>query len=156
MWHNQGEWVTWRQYSILIFPYKSLVHLKCYVLIQTPSQSDIWLWRIYINNYLKIKNNISLNQYSWHPTHSPWSCHISIIQINIIYKCFFTSRIFWPTWICHFEVHANNFSWSIPGDLSLSSYCAALTFLFTGKNASINAMKWQRCSIVRIPISHGK
>ena len=33
MWHDQGEWVTCRQYSILIFQHKSLAHLKCYILI---------------------------------------------------------------------------------------------------------------------------
>ena len=39
------EWVTCRQYSILIFQYKSLVHLKCYILIQIPSHSDIYFQR---------------------------------------------------------------------------------------------------------------
>ena len=43
LWYNQWEWVTWQQYSILIFQYKLLIHLKCYTLIQIPSQSDIWL-----------------------------------------------------------------------------------------------------------------
>ena len=45
MWHDQGEWVTCRQYSILKSQYnlQSLVHLKCYILIQIPSQSNIWL-----------------------------------------------------------------------------------------------------------------
>ena len=45
MWHDQGEWFTCRQFSILIFQYETLVHLKCYILIQTPSQSDIWFQR---------------------------------------------------------------------------------------------------------------
>ena len=56
MWHDQGEWVTCRQYSIFIFQYKSLVHLKCYILIQTPSQSDIWLRRYEYS--FKLKNNV--------------------------------------------------------------------------------------------------
>ena len=56
MWHDQGEWVTCRQYSILIFQYKSPVHLKCYMLIQTPSQSDIWLQRY--EQFFKFKNNV--------------------------------------------------------------------------------------------------
>ena len=56
MWHNQGEWVTCRQYSILIFQYKSLVHLKCYILIQTPSQLDTWLQRY--EQFFKFKNNV--------------------------------------------------------------------------------------------------
>ena len=45
MWHDQGKWVTCRQFSIFTFQYKSLVHLKCYILIQTASQLDIWLQR---------------------------------------------------------------------------------------------------------------
>ena len=56
MWHNQGEWVACRQYSILIFEYKSLVHLKCYILIQIPSQSDIWLQRY--EQFFQFKNNV--------------------------------------------------------------------------------------------------
>ena len=35
MWHDQGEWVTCQQYSILLFAYKSLVHLKVDVPILT-------------------------------------------------------------------------------------------------------------------------
>ena len=56
MWQDQGEWVTCRQYSILIFQFKSLVCLKCYILIQIPSQSDIWLQRY--EQFFKFKNNI--------------------------------------------------------------------------------------------------
>ena len=59
MWHDQGEWVTCRQYSILIFQYKSLVHLKCYILIQSPSQADIWLQRY--KQFFKLKNNVKHN-----------------------------------------------------------------------------------------------
>ena len=50
------EWVTCRQFSILIFQYISFVHLKCYISIQTPSQSDIWLQRF--EHSLKFKNNV--------------------------------------------------------------------------------------------------
>ena len=42
---SQGEWVTNQQHSSLIFRYKLLVHLNYYILIQTSSQSDIWLQR---------------------------------------------------------------------------------------------------------------
>ena len=56
MWHDQGEWVTCRQFSILLFQYKSLVHLKCYILIQTPSQLNIWLQRY--EQFFKVKNNV--------------------------------------------------------------------------------------------------
>ena len=38
------------------FSNKSLVHLKCYILIQTPSQSDIWLQRY--KQFFKLKNNV--------------------------------------------------------------------------------------------------
>ena len=56
MWHDQEEWVTCRQYSILIFKYKPLVHLKCYILIQTLSQSEIWLQRY--GHFFEFKNNV--------------------------------------------------------------------------------------------------
>ena len=56
MWHDQGEWVTCWQFSILFFQYKSLVHLKCYILIQTPSQLNIWLQRY--EQFFKVKNNV--------------------------------------------------------------------------------------------------
>ena len=56
MWHDQEEWATCRQLSILIFQYKSLVHLKCYILIQIPSQSDIWFQRY--EQFFNFKNNV--------------------------------------------------------------------------------------------------
>ena len=73
--------------------YKSLVHFKCCILIQTPSQSDIWLqryeqffnslnsktmWNIRIYHLFK---PVTQNQYSRHPTHSPWSCHIIVTSM---------------------------------------------------------------------------
>ena len=45
MWHDQGKWVTCRQCSILSFQYNLLVHLKSYMLIQTPLKSEIWFQR---------------------------------------------------------------------------------------------------------------
>ena len=54
--HDQGEWVTCRQFSILFFQYKSLVHLQCYILIQTPSQLNIWLQSY--EQFFKVKNNV--------------------------------------------------------------------------------------------------
>ena len=45
MWHDQGKWVTCRQCSILSFQYNLLVHLRSYILIQTPLQSEIWFQR---------------------------------------------------------------------------------------------------------------
>ena len=62
MWQDQGEWVTCRQYSISIFQFKLLVHLKCYILIQTPPQSDIWLQRY--EQFFKLKNNIKCKNLS--------------------------------------------------------------------------------------------
>ena len=56
MWHDQGQWVTCQQYSILIFQYKSPVLLKCYILIQNPFHSDIWLQEYELS--LKFKNNV--------------------------------------------------------------------------------------------------
>ena len=56
MWHDQGEWVTCRQFSILSFQYKSLKNLKCYILIQIPSQSNIWFRRY--EQFFNFKNNV--------------------------------------------------------------------------------------------------
>ena len=56
MWYDQGEWITCRQFSILIFQYKSLVHLKCYILIQIPSQSDMWFLRY--EQFFNFRNNV--------------------------------------------------------------------------------------------------
>ena len=42
--------------SILIFQYRSLVHLKYYILIQTPSQSDIWLQSY--EQFFEFKSNV--------------------------------------------------------------------------------------------------
>ena len=80
-----GEWVTCRQYSILISQYESLVHLKCYILIQDPSQLVIWLQRYKHSSKIKsamlniwvcqLFKSVTQNPYSRHPIHSPWSYH---------------------------------------------------------------------------------
>ena len=54
--HDQGEWVTSQQFSILIFQYKSHVHLKCHIFIQIPSQSNIWFQRY--EQFFNFKNNV--------------------------------------------------------------------------------------------------
>ena len=72
---------------ILIFQYKSLVHLKYYILIQTPSQSDFWLQRyIQFSNVQKQSKtichlfyNATQNRNYRHLIHSPWSRHIYLI-----------------------------------------------------------------------------
>ena len=56
MWHDQGEWVTCRQYSILTFWYKSLVHLNATFWFnlhvnRTSGYRDM-------NNSVKFKNNV--------------------------------------------------------------------------------------------------
>ena len=56
LWHDQGEWVTCRQNSVLTFQYKWLVHSKNSILIQTPSKSDIWLQRY--EQFFNSKNNV--------------------------------------------------------------------------------------------------
>ena len=63
------------------FQYKSLVHLRCYILIQTPFLLDIWLRRSkhspkFKNNVKHLFKPVTQNQYSQHLAHSPWSCHI--------------------------------------------------------------------------------
>ena len=56
LWHNQGVWVTCRQFSILIFQYKSIVHFEYYIWIQILSQSDIWFRRY--EQFFNFKNNV--------------------------------------------------------------------------------------------------
>ena len=48
--------VTCQQFSILIFQYKSLVHLKFYILVRIPSESDIWFRRY--RQLFNFKNNV--------------------------------------------------------------------------------------------------
>ena len=89
MWHDQGEWVTCRQYLIFIFQYKSLVHLKCYILIQTHLNRTSGCRDTY--NSLKLLNNVKhanmsplldCNSKSIFPTSDSfsWSCHIFCLQ----------------------------------------------------------------------------
>ena len=53
-WHDQGEWVTCQhQYSILIYQQKTFVHSKCCILLQTPSESDIWLQ--FMNKFFEVQ-----------------------------------------------------------------------------------------------------
>ena len=47
LWHDQEKWVTCQRFSILSFLTHPLVSWKCYVLVQTPLESDIELWAIY-------------------------------------------------------------------------------------------------------------
>ena len=56
--HGRSKYdpTTCWQYSFLIFQYKLLVYLKCYILIQTPLQLNICLWRY--KQFLKFKNNV--------------------------------------------------------------------------------------------------
>ena len=56
MWHDQGKWVTCRQYSILSFQYNLLAHIKSYILIHTPLQSDIWSKRY--EQFFEFQNNV--------------------------------------------------------------------------------------------------
>ena len=92
MWHGQRKWVTCQQHSILIFQYKSLVHLKCYILIQTPFWLDIWLerceqfWRSKTMQNIRICHlfePVSHNQYSQHLTHIPLD-HVTNSKFNIL------------------------------------------------------------------------
>ena len=67
------------------FQYKSLVHLKCYILTKIASQLDIWLQRY--EQFFIFKNNVkhknlspflTCKSKSIFPTSDsfPWSCHI--------------------------------------------------------------------------------
>ena len=56
MWHDQEKWFTNWQYSIHIFQHKHLVHLKGYILIQTASQSNIWMQSY--EQFTEVPNNV--------------------------------------------------------------------------------------------------
>ena len=68
MWHDQGKWVTCRQYSILSFQYNLLAHIKSYILIHTLLQSDIWFNRyeqfFKFQNIVKHRNMSSVLAYN--------------------------------------------------------------------------------------------
>ena len=85
MWHDQGKWVTCRQYSILSFQYNLLAHIKSYILIHTLLQSDIWFNRyeqfFEFQNIVKHRNMSSVLAYNSKSILAtsdsfPWSCHI--------------------------------------------------------------------------------
>ena len=64
MWHDQGEWIICQQYSILIFKFKSPVHLKCYNLIRAPAKLNSCLWRY--EHFMHFKNTASkLVRFPW-------------------------------------------------------------------------------------------
>ena len=42
MWHDEGEWVTWQQYSILILQYKLLSHLNSNLISIGRLAAEIW------------------------------------------------------------------------------------------------------------------
>ena len=87
-------------------------HLKCYILIQTPSQSDIWLQR-YVQFFEDQKQYqtyefepVSQNQYSRHPTHR--------VQKQWHHKKLFCISAFWipcigGTW--RKNIHSPNLTW---------------------------------------------
>ena len=57
MWHDQGKWVTCRQYPNLSFQYNLFAPIKSYILIHTPLQSDIWCKRY--EQFLEFQNNVT-------------------------------------------------------------------------------------------------
>ena len=88
--HDQREWVRCRQYSLLIFQFKSLVHSECFTLIQ----SDICLLRY--DQFFEVQNNINhrhfspilaYNSESIFPTSDSFPLIMSHIGILIIIKC---------------------------------------------------------------------
>ena len=56
MWHDQGKWVTCSKISISFFLHHFLVTSKCFNLMQTPLQLDIWLQSY--EGFVNAKNNI--------------------------------------------------------------------------------------------------
>ena len=102
----QGEWVTCRQYSILIFQYKSPFHLKCYILIQTPSQLYMWLQRYeqFFEVQKKVKHKhlsfvLACNSKSIFPTSNSFSWIMSQVQIWLVCYTMFHAEISSGKWI---------------------------------------------------------
>ena len=56
MWHDQGKWVTCRKCPIPVFLGHFLITPKCFILIQTLLQLDIWLQSY--EELVNAKNNI--------------------------------------------------------------------------------------------------
>ena len=104
MLHDQGEWVTCWQYSILIFLYKSLVQWKCYILIQIQSKLDIWLQRY--EQFFEVQNNtkhknlsplLACNSKSIFPTSDSFPLIMSHIRFHIFSLSYnLTSDDLWP------------------------------------------------------------
>ena len=80
--------------SISIFLHHFLITSKCFILMQTPLQLDIWLqsYEEFVNAKT-IKNKgiwplfmpISQKQYLRHPTHSSWSCHMLLVETMLVH-----------------------------------------------------------------------
>ena len=86
MWHDQMEWIACRQNSILIFHWKSPVHLKCYILISIghlyscgDTDHSLKFKKLYnaeICHHLAPLSVCNQNKYFHHQTLSPSSCYI--------------------------------------------------------------------------------
>ena len=105
MWHVQG--VTCRKFSIFTFHYKSLVHFKCYILIQTASQSNIWLQRYdrffdAQKQYNTLSSGLKYRKFVWFNFIKFWQNWLSIIFMCLILcKWQFWQPI--PFWIYYYN-----------------------------------------------------
>ena len=92
MWHDHGEWVTCRQFSIFTFQCKSLVHLKCYTFWSKPHLHRTSGCRD-MTDSLTFKHNI---------IHK----HLSFILACNSKSIFLTSDSF-PLIMSHINLHSN-------------------------------------------------
>ena len=135
MWHNQGEWVTCRQYSILIFQFKSLVHFPCYILMQTPSQSDIWLQKC--DQFFAVQNNVKHKNL------------LSILACN--------SKSIFLTFYSHHHDHVTyvHYYYTVTSEISILSHNAFLQFHFVCMGMCVEAthmskkQKWGLSTIAK-------
>ena len=129
MWHDQGEWVTCRQFQILIFQYKSLVHLKCYIFILISLQFDIWFWRY--EQFFNFKNNVKHKKSSpllacisksIFPTSDSflWSCHIWETPVTSMRLQAWQTHIFWV--FLNILCMCQRASWTYPPQVFTSVY----------------------------------
>ena len=102
MWYDQGKWVTCRQCSILSFQYNLLVHLKSYIFIQTPLQSEIWFRRY--EQIFKFLNNVKHKNLSPHLAYNSKS----ILATSDSFPLIMSQIGFWNT-VLTFKYQMYNF-----------------------------------------------
>ena len=101
----------------MIFQFKSLIHFTCYILIKTPSQSNIWLQRY--DQFFAVQNNVKHKHLSFvfacnsKSIFSRWLIpldHITYKQVKGDKKVLLSGWLL-PSWqhiVCSFTRHMAN------------------------------------------------